>query len=45
MASSKVNSDLAKERRKATFETEQLTYIIYRGAEKTKRKRYIRMDL
>ncbi|XP_021378180.1 peroxisomal acyl-coenzyme A oxidase 1-like [Mizuhopecten yessoensis] len=44
MAASKkmnVNPDLAKERSKATFDVEQLTYALYLGKERTERKRYL----
>jgi hypothetical protein len=38
-----VNSDLARERRNATFDVEKLTNVIYRGPEKVRRRRYLRM--
>ena len=41
-ASQLVNPDLANERLKATFDTEELTNFLYDGHEKTKRKRYLR---
>ena len=41
-ASQLVNPDLANERLKATFDTEELTNFLYGGHEKTKRKRYLR---
>ena len=37
-----VNPDLARERQKATFDVDQLTYLLYDGPEKTRRKRYLR---
>lgn len=37
-----VNPDLAKERLRATFDPEQLTYFLYNGVNNTKRKRYLR---
>lgn len=36
-----VNSDLAKERNKSTFDVEELSNFIYRGPEKVKRRRYL----
>lgn len=36
-----MNPDIIKERRSATFNTEELTYILNGGPEKTKRKREI----
>ncbi|XP_060068142.1 peroxisomal acyl-coenzyme A oxidase 1-like [Ylistrum balloti] len=36
-----VNPDLAKERSKATFDVEELTYALYLGKEMTERKRYL----
>ncbi|KAK7091567.1 peroxisomal acyl-coenzyme A oxidase 1-like [Littorina saxatilis] len=41
MASSAVNPDIARERQKATFDVDQLTYILYDGPAKTRRKRYL----
>uniref|UniRef100_A0A8C6TN74 Acyl-coenzyme A oxidase n=1 Tax=Neogobius melanostomus TaxID=47308 RepID=A0A8C6TN74_9GOBI len=36
-----MNPDILKERRNATFDVEKLTYILYEGPEKTKRRREI----
>lgn len=41
MAAVHVNPDLARERTGATFDVDQLTYFLYHGAEKTRRKRFI----
>ncbi|KAK3088150.1 hypothetical protein FSP39_015398 [Pinctada imbricata] len=41
MATGGVNADLAKERERATFDSEQLTNFLYRGPEKVRRKRYL----
>ena len=37
-----INPDLAKERRKAKFDVEQLTHFLYGGPEKTRRRRFLR---
>ncbi|XP_035685691.1 peroxisomal acyl-coenzyme A oxidase 1-like [Branchiostoma floridae] len=36
-----VNPDLAKERQNASFNTQELTNLLYGGAEKVRRRRYI----
>ncbi|KAK7092006.1 peroxisomal acyl-coenzyme A oxidase 1-like [Littorina saxatilis] len=40
-ANQNVNADLTRERQNATFSPEQLTYFLYNGPEKTKRKRFL----
>ena len=37
----KVNPDLAKERKKASFNLTELTYLLYGGKHKTERKRFL----
>ncbi|CAL1530163.1 unnamed protein product [Lymnaea stagnalis] len=41
MATATVNPDLARARAQATFDPLKLTYFIYDGADKTKRKRFL----
>ncbi|KAK7502853.1 hypothetical protein BaRGS_00005802 [Batillaria attramentaria] len=41
MASATVNPDLQKERQRATFDADQLTYFLYDGPANTRRKRYL----
>ena len=37
----KINPDLAKERGKASFDTTELTDLLYGGRQKTERKRFL----
>ncbi|WAR16409.1 ACOX1-like protein [Mya arenaria] len=41
MASVKINPDLAKERKSASFDCEALTEVVYGGKENVRRKRYL----
>ena len=38
---SKIHPDLIQERKQATFKKEELTYLLYGGREKYKRKEYL----
>ena len=40
-SSTKMNPDLANERGKASFNTTELTYLLYGGRQKTERKRFL----
>ncbi len=42
MASATVNTDLARERKRGVFDPIQLTYVLYNGPERLRRKRYLR---
>lgn len=37
-----MNPDLAQERRRATFDPEQVTSLLYRGPENVRKRRYLR---
>lgn len=41
VSAAKVNPDLARERKKASFNPIELTYYLHGGREKTERKRYL----
>ena len=40
-SSGKINPDLARERGKASFDTRELTYLLYGGRERTERKKFL----
>lgn len=40
--SGKTNPDLQKERERASFDSLQMTYFLYNGPEKVRRRRFIR---
>ena len=40
-SSGKINPDLARERGKASFDTRELTHLLYGGRERTERKKFL----